>query len=129
MPERLTAARWSYLQGAYRDPHAARAAPDEKTHGEAWRIAQKDERVSAELSAFRAAVAQRFGDEGVRHMLRAGGRPGAVTAASITPEQRPALDRVAELTVTLKQGERAAATLAQRLAESERQGQRRGLGM
>jgi len=106
---------------------ALRAAPDEKARGEAWWAVQKDERVAAELGAFKVAVAQRFGDEGVRQMLRAGGRPGAVTSASIRPEQQPALDQVAELTATVKQSERASASLAQREAEREHQGQRRGL--
>lgn len=62
-------------------------------------------------------------------MLRGGARPGAVTSASVAPEQQPVLDRVAALTAALKQGEWAGAGLAQREAESERQGQRRGLGM
>ncbi len=44
-------------------------------------------------------------------------------------EQRPALDRVAQLTATMKQGERAGAGLAQREAERERQGQHRGMRM
>ncbi len=104
-------------------------ATDEKAWAEAWRAVQADARVAGELRAFGAAVEQRFGEEGVRAMLQAGERPGAVTAASVTPEQRPALDRVAELTATLKAGERAAVSLAQREAESQRQGQRRGMRM
>jgi hypothetical protein len=35
----------------------------------AWRAAQDDETVARELAAFAAAVAQRFGDDGVRAML------------------------------------------------------------
>ena len=62
-------------------------------------------------------------------MLRAGGRPGVVTAPSVTPEQRPEMDRVAGLTTALKTGERAGASLNQREAETARQGQRRGLHM
>lgn len=62
-------------------------------------------------------------------MLRASGRPGTVMSASVAPEQRPALDRAAQLIVTLKQGERAGAGLVQRDAERERQVQRRGLRM
>ncbi len=108
---------------------ALRAAPDEKARGEAWRAVQKNERVANELGSFGTAIAQRFGDEGVRQMLRAAGRAGAVTAASVAPEQQPALDGVAELTTVMKQGERANANLAQHRAESERQGQRRGLRM
>ncbi len=40
--------------------------------------------------------------EEVRAMLRAEGRAGVVTSASVAPEQRPALDRVAQLTATLR---------------------------
>ncbi len=108
---------------------ALRAAPDEKVRGEAWRTVQKDERVAAELGAFRAAVAQRFGDEGVRQMLRTGGRSGGVNTSSVAPEQLAKVDRVSELTVTLKQGERAGISLTQHQAESERQVQRRGIRM
>jgi len=108
---------------------ALRAAPDEKARGEAWRTVQKDEKVAVELGAFRAAMAQRFGDEGVREMLRAEGCAGAVTSPSVGPEQRPVLDQVAHLTVTLRSAERAGVAAAQREAESERQGQRRGLRM
>jgi len=103
------------------------AATDEKVRAEAWRAMQADERVAGELRAFGSAVEQWFGEEGVRAMLRAGGRPGAVTVAWVSPEQQRHLDRVTELTVGMKAGERANAALAQRQAESERQGQRRGM--
>ena len=106
---------------------AVAAAPDEKARATAWRAVQADERVAGELRAFDVAVEQRFGEEGVRAMLRAGGQPGAVTAASVAPEQRAELDRVAELTTTMKAGERASASLTHRQAESERRGQRRGI--
>ena len=105
------------------------AAPDEKARAEAWRAVQADERVAGELRAFGAAVEQRFGEEGVRSMLRAGGRPDAVTATSVAPEQRPQLDRVAELTSIWKRSEQADASLAQREAQSERQGQRKSQRM
>jgi len=108
---------------------AVQAAPDEKARANVWQAVQKDDRVAGELRVFGTAVEQRFGEEGVRAMLRAGGRPGAVTVPSVRPDQRPELDRVAELTTTLKAGERTAASVAQRQAESERQGQRRGLRM
>jgi len=108
---------------------AVAAAGTEQVRGEAWRAAQADKLVAAELERFGTAVEQRFGAEGVRAMLRAEGRTGAVTSASVAPEQRPALDKVAQLTATLKQGERAGAGLAQREAEREHQGQRRGLRM
>jgi len=62
-------------------------------------------------------------------MLRARGQPGTVSSASVVPQQQPALDRVAWLTATLWQGERAGTALAQRQAESESQGQQRGMQM
>jgi len=108
---------------------ALRAAPDEKARGGAWRAVQKDERVAAELGTFGQAVAQRFGEEGVRQMLRAEGWAGAVTSASVTPEQQPVLDQVAQLTVALRSGDRAGAAVVQRETESERQAHRRGLRM
>ncbi len=108
---------------------AAQRAGTEQVRGEAWRAAQADKPVAAELERFGAAVERRFGAEGVRAMLRAEGRTGAVTSASVAPEQRPALDQVAQLTVTLRQGERAGAGLAQREAEHEHQGQHRGMRM
>lgn len=108
---------------------SVRAATDEKARAAAWRGAQADERVSGELRAFGVAVEQRFGEDGVRAMLRARGRQGAVTAPSVAAEQRPALDWVAEVTTLMQAGERAVASLALREAESPRQGQRRGLRM
>ena len=106
---------------------AVATAKDDQTRGEAWRAAQRDKQVAGELQVFGAAVKQRLGEDGVRAMLRAEGRPSVVTAVSVAPEQRSALDRVAGLTATLKAGERAGAAAAQREAQSERQGQRRGL--
>jgi len=108
---------------------AVAAAGDEQVRGEAWRAVQADTPVAAELERFGAAVEQRFEAEGVRAMLRAEGRAGVVTSASVASEQRPALDRVAQLTAIMKQGERAGAGLAQRETEREHQGQRRGKRM
>ncbi len=105
------------------------AAKDDHTRSEAWRAVQADKQVAGELRVFGAAVEQRFGEEGVRAMLRVGGRPGTIASSSVAPEQQSALDRVAVLAVTLKAGERAGAAAAQRQAESERHGQRRGLRM
>ena len=82
---------------------AVAAAPDEKVRGETWRVLQTDKQTAGELRAFGTAAEQRFGEEDVRVMLRAGGRPGAVTMPSVTAGQRLALDRVAELTAVLKQ--------------------------
>ncbi len=99
---------------------------DEQVRGLAWRAVQADTPVAAELERFGMAVEQRFGAEGVRAMMRADGHAGAVTSASVAAEQRPALEQVAQLTATLKAGERAGAGLARREAEGERQGQHRG---
>jgi hypothetical protein len=107
---------------------ALRASPDEKVRAEVWSAVQKDEKVAVELRAFRTAVLQRFGENGVRQMLRAVGQAGVVNAPLVTPQQQKELD-VAALTATLRQGERAADSVAQRQAESVRQGQRRGLRM
>ena len=106
---------------------AVATASDENTRAAAWRSVQQDKQVAAELRTFGAAVTQRFGEEAVRAMLRARGQPGAVTAPSVAAEQRPAMDRLAGLTVALKAGERTGANLAER--EAERQGQRRGMRM
>ena len=70
---------------------------------------------------------QRFGDDGVRAMLRAGRWPDAAAAASVAPELRPALDLVAALIVAVNVGERAGAGLDQREAESQRQALRGGM--
>ena len=103
------------------------AAKDDRERAEAWRAAQAVERVARELAAFERAVAQRFGEDGVRAMLRTA-TGGAVVAASVSPDRQSALDMVASVTVTMKAAERSAAVV-QRQVESERQGQRRGLRM
>ena len=108
---------------------ALTAAKDQTQQSGAWRTMQADVPVAGELQAFRAAVAQRFGEERVRDMLRAEGRAGMVASPSVRPDQQAALDRVAGLTATLRAGERASESLARRQAERERQGQRRGLRM
>jgi Ti-type conjugative transfer relaxase TraA len=105
------------------------AAPDDRARGEAWQVVQADAHAAGELRAFSAAVERRFGDDGVRAMLRAGDRADAVRAPSVTSAEQHALDQVTGLTATLKSGERAGAATAQRQAEGERQGQRRGLRM
>jgi hypothetical protein len=105
------------------------AAPDDRARGEAWQVVQTDQRVAGELHRFAAAVERRFGEEGIRAMLRAGGRSGTLTAPSVAPAQQRTLDQVAGLTATLKAGERAGAAAARRQAQGERHGPRRGLRM
>jgi Ti-type conjugative transfer relaxase TraA len=108
---------------------AMATAKDDQARGETWQAMQADKQVAGELRAFGVAAEQRFGKEGIRAMLRAGGRHGSITVPSVTPGQRAEVDRVAELTVIIKAGERASVSLTQRQVESERQGQRRGLRM
>ena len=84
---------------------------------------------AGELRTFRAAVAQRFGEDGMRSMLRSEGRAGLVTSSSIRPYQQAALDRVSGLTATLRMGEGASESLAWRQAERLRQSQGQGRGM
>ena len=103
---------------------AVAAAPDDRARGEAWRAMQADPHVRDELRAFDTAVARRFGKDGVRAMLRSGGRADVVTVPSVASAAQHTLDQVAGLTVTLAAGERAGAATAH--AEGQRQGQRRG---
>jgi hypothetical protein len=63
------------------------AAKDDRERVDAWRAAQANEQVAGELATFRRAVAQRFGDDGVRAMLRTAESRGAVAAASVLPDQ------------------------------------------
>lgn len=97
------------------------AAKDDAGRRAAWKTAEADAGVGAELVAFRAAVAQWFGDDQVRTMLRIQGRPGAIQSPGQARDQA-AIDRVAQLTYGLYQGERA----AERHAQAERQTLRRG---
>jgi len=101
---------------------AVAAAGSEQVRGEAWRGGRCRRTSRLRLSwrgSGRRGCAPRCGP----------GRAGAVTSASVAPEQRPALDRVAQTTATSKWGERAGAGLAQREAGREHQGQYRGLRM
>lgn len=104
---------------------ALRSAPDETVRGKVWQAVEKSGAIAAELDAFRAAVERRFGAEGVREMLRAGGRAGVVSASSVGAGQRAALDQVAERISTLWSGEKAG-SVAQHQAERQQLGLRQG---
>jgi Ti-type conjugative transfer relaxase TraA len=104
---------------------ALRSAPDEAARGKVWQAVETSGAIAAELGAFRAAVEGRFGAEGVRQMLRAEGRAGAVSAPSVTAGQRTALDRVVERISTMWSGERAASAVKHQ-AETQRLGLRQG---
>jgi hypothetical protein len=103
------------------------AAPDEKARAELWRGIAADKPIAAELRRFSTAVQRRFGDDTVRAMLRAEGRP--VQAASVSRQHHAALGSVSRITHTIKQGERASARQAeaQRLEQRQALGYRRGL--
>ena len=103
------------------------SAPDEKARAELWRGITADKPINDELRRFSAAVHQRFGDDTVRAMLRAEGRP--VQAASVSRQHHRALASVSRITHTIKQGERASTRQAeaQRLEQRQALGYRRGL--
>jgi hypothetical protein len=109
---------------------AVAQAGTERECAAAWRAAQGKASVAAELRGFRAAVERRLGAEAVRAMLRAEGRPGAVSAPSVPREHKAALDRVARLTAAIHAGEpvhaRQVETARQTARASPRQGPRLG---
>ena len=107
---------------------ALRSAPDQAARGQVWQAVEKSGAIAAELGAFRAAVERRFGTEGVRQMLRAEGRAGAVSAPSVTVAQRTALEQVAERISTMWSGEKAARA-AEHQAERQQLGLRQGSRM
>jgi hypothetical protein len=103
------------------------AAADEKARAELWRGITADKPIHEELRRFSSAVQQRFGDDTVRAMLRAAGRP--VEAASVSRQHHGALASVSRITHTIKQSEWASArqSEAQRLEQRQALGYRRGL--
>jgi Ti-type conjugative transfer relaxase TraA len=102
-------------------------APDEKACAELWQGITADKPIHEELRRFSAAVQQRFGDDTVRAMLRAEGRP--IEAASVSRQHHGALASVSRITHTIKQSEWASArqSEAQRLEQRQALGHRRGL--
>ena len=93
-------------------------AENQGSRAEAWRAAQQDEKIAAELTGFTAAVEKRFGQDGTRAMLRAqqaGAKPfdGGPT---VTPEQREAIVEVGWAMSAIKAGQGA----TERQAEAER---------
>ena len=104
------------------------AAKDDAGRVEAWDRVQKDEPVAKEISTFSAAVEKRFGDDGVRAMLRAERSGGESYAgnASVSKEHRTATAEVARTVAAIKAGEDAAESRSQaeRLAQRASQGVR-----
>jgi hypothetical protein len=108
---------------------AALAAPqDEKIRAALWRDITADKSTDAELRRFSAAVQRRFGDDTVRALLRAEGR--LVDAASVPRQHQAGLATVSRTVHALQQGERASTrqAAAERLAQRQELGYRRGLG-
>jgi len=106
---------------------ALAAAPDQRARAELWTGITADKAIGAELQRFSAAVQQRFGDDTVRAMLRAEGRP--VEAASVPRQHQASLAAVSRVVHTIKEGERASARQAEvaRLVQRQALGYRRGL--
>lgn len=106
---------------------ALAAAPDQKARAELWTDIAADKAIGAELRQFSDAVQRRLGDDTVRAMLRAEGRP--VEAASVPRQHQAALAAVSRAVYTIKQGERASARQAEvaRLAQRQTLGYRHGL--
>ena len=85
------------------------AAEDQASRAEAWRAAQHDQRIAAELTGFTAAVEKRFGEEGMRAMFRAQ-QPAAKPfdgGTTVAPEQREAVAEVGRAMSAIKAGQGA----------------------
>ncbi len=94
---------------------AVAVAKDDAGRAEAWKEAQSGTELAGELSVFAAAVEKRFGEDGVRAMLRAQ-QPGAKPyegGPSVSAEDEGALVEVGRAISTLRAGEGASASQAQ----------------
>lgn len=104
------------------------AAKDDAGRVEAWETVRNDEPVASEISAFSAAVEKRFGQDGVRAMIRAeqSGVGLSEGDALVSTEHRAAAAEVARTVVTIKVGEGAAESPseAELLEQRETQGAR-----
>jgi hypothetical protein len=105
------------------------AGRDDQERAAAWRaIAADPEGVTNEVKAFVASVQKRFGEEGVRAMLRAdaAGSTRFDGGSSVGPEQRHVLAEMARTVAAIRSGERAVAAQAQieRASHSIRTGAR-----
>jgi Ti-type conjugative transfer relaxase TraA len=110
---------------------ALAAAPDNKTRAALWRGIAADQGfggVGEELGRFGEAVRQRFGDDVVRAMRR--GQGESIEVASIGPEHRAALNLVSRTVHVLGEAKlaREHEVRAERLAQRQTLGHRRGLG-
>ena len=105
---------------------AVRAAKTDKERAEAWKATTSDKAVAGELKAFAVAMEKRFGEDGVRAMLRAD-QPGAKAfegGASVAPAERQAAAEAGRATSIIKSGERALASsnVSERLSQQSKLG-------
>ena len=92
----------------------ARAAKTDKERAEAWKATTSDKAVAGELTAFAAAVEKRFGEDGVRAMVRAeqAGAKAFEGGASVAPAERQAAAEAGRAMASIKSGERAVEKVA-----------------
>ncbi len=107
---------------------AVAAAKDDAGRAEAWNVAQSNNNPATELSAFAAAVEKRFGEDGVRAMLRAQ-QPGTKPhegGPSVSDDHKEAMVEVGRAIAMIKAGEGASASKlqAEELAQRASQGAR-----
>jgi len=104
---------------------AIAVAKDDAVRAEAWKTTRNEEQVRNELASFAASAGKRFGEDGVRAMLRAE-RPGAKPYEgdpSVDAEHRAAVAEAARTVASIRAGESAAASqgrtelLAQRASQ------------
>jgi Ti-type conjugative transfer relaxase TraA len=103
-----------------------RATKTDKERADAWKATTSDKAVAGELRAFAAAMEKRFGEDGVRAIVRAD-QPGAKAfegGASVAPAQRQAIAEAGRATSIIKNGERALASsnVSERLSQQSKLG-------
>jgi hypothetical protein len=105
---------------------AASAAKTDKERAEVWKAATSDKAVAGELKAFAAAMEKRFGEDGVRAIVRAEQVGGKAFdgGASVARAQRQALAEAGRATSIIKSGERALASsnVSERLSQQSKLG-------
>jgi len=107
---------------------AVATAKNDAGRAEAWRAAQNEERVRDELVGFATATTKRFGEDGVRAMLRAE-RSGAKShegGPSVDTDHKTAVAEAGRTMAAIRAGEGAEAsqTGAERIAQRVSQGAR-----
>jgi Ti-type conjugative transfer relaxase TraA len=105
---------------------AASAAKTDKERAEAWKATTSDKAVAGELKAFAAAMEKRFGEDGVRAMIRSeqAGAKAFEGGASVPPAERQAAAEAGRATSIIKSGERALASsnASERLSQQSKLG-------